>query len=94
MIHNSVFVVKRAAQVEQNPNMFACHHVIAFGILISCALALEAGTYENPVINRDCPDPGVYYDNSTNRYFTATTGTGHFPGGYFPIYTSEVCLNS
>lgn len=34
-------------------------------------------TYENPVIDIDWPDPGVFYDRRTNKYYSyATNGAG------------------
>ena len=42
------------------------------------------GLYANPVIGRDCPDPGVLKDG--DRYIL--TCTGGRDGGIFPIYTS------
>lgn len=34
-------------------------------------------TYENPVVDRDFPDPGVFYDDASSEYFAyATNGNG------------------
>ena len=45
-----------------------------------CAAVAATGTYTNPILSGDFPDPGAIYVNGT--FFVATTGDG------FPIHTS------
>ncbi len=54
----------------------------------ACSVSLRhescGGLYANPVIARDCPDPGVSHDG-TQYVLTCTGGDG---GGIYPIFTS------
>jgi beta-xylosidase len=51
--------------------MFLCFVSVAFA---------ASGTYTNPIIRGDYPDPGALYTNGS--FFVATTGNG------FPIHES------
>jgi len=52
----------------------------------------NGGTYINPLIMEDVPDPGVVYDDPSKTYLAATTG-GNGNGGCFPIHSSPTLGN-
>jgi beta-xylosidase len=54
---------------------------IMFCLGLVCATLASSGTYTNPVIGGDYPDPGAIFVNGS--FFVATTGEG------FPIHESS-----
>jgi arabinan endo-1,5-alpha-L-arabinosidase len=62
-------------------------------VLSTCLVALAAARvvdaeamYSNPVHHGDTPDPGVAFDNTTNKFWAATTGT--VGKNAFPLWSS------
>jgi len=58
---------------------------------VLAAPALLAKYYSNPVVDEDCPDPGVVYYNGT--YYVATTTDYNSVPNKFPIRSSTDLVN-
>ena len=60
-------------------------------LIAACALALAHGTYTNPVLGGDVPDPGVVYSPELSLWVASTTGC--VAEGCFALHTSPNLVN-